>query len=89
MEFPQIMATVLERSLNAPLAIDPGSEQLLAELEGRVIAMNIESLDGHFYLLPHRDRVSIVVDHQWYLHEERRSGRNFQIMLPHMSGNIY
>ena len=63
MEFRQIMATVLERSLNATLAMDPGSVQLLAKLEGRVIAMNIESLDGSFYLLPHRDRVSIEIDH--------------------------
>ena len=63
MEFRHIMATVFERSLNATLAMDPGSVQLLAKLEGRVIAMNIESLDGRFYLLPHRDRVSIVVDH--------------------------
>ena len=63
MEFRQIMATVLERSLNATLAMDPGSVQLLAKLEGRVIAMNIESLDGSFYLLPNRDRVSIEIDH--------------------------
>ena len=63
MEFQQIMATVLERTLNATLAMDPGSVQLLAKLEGRVIAMNIESLDGIFYLLPHRDRVSIEIDH--------------------------
>ena len=63
MEFPQIMATVLERTLNATLAVDPGSARLLAKLEGRVVEMNIESLDGRFYLLPHRDRVSIVVDH--------------------------
>ena len=63
MEFPQIMATVLERSLNATLAMNPGSEQLLAKLKDRVIAINIESLDGRFYLLPQRDRVSIVVDH--------------------------
>lgn len=63
MEFRQIMATVFERSLNATLAMDPGSVQLLAKLEGRVIAMNIESLDGIFYLLPHRDRVSIEIDH--------------------------
>ena len=63
MEFPQIIATVLERSLNATLAMNPGSEQLLAKLKDRVIAINIESLDGRFYLLPHRDRVSIVVDH--------------------------
>ena len=63
MEFRQIMATVLERSLNATLAMDPGSVQLLAKLEGRVIAMNIESLDGIFYLLPHRGRVSIEIDH--------------------------
>ena len=63
MEFPQIMATVLERSLNATLAMNPGSEQLLAKLKDRVIAINIESLDGRFYLLPHRDRVSIEIDH--------------------------
>ena len=63
MEFRQIMATVLERSLNATLAMDPGSVHLLAKLEGRVIAMNIESLDEIFYLLPHRDRVSIEIDH--------------------------
>ncbi len=63
MAFQQIMATVLERALNATLATDPGSVQLLAKLEGRVIALNIESLDGRFYLLPHRDRVSIVVDY--------------------------
>ena len=63
MEIPQIMAMVLERTLNAMLAMDPGSVQLLAKLEGRVIAMNIESLDRRFYLLPDRDRVSIVVDH--------------------------
>ena len=63
MEFRQIMATVLERALNATLAMDPGSVQLLAKLEGRVIAMNIESLDGIFYLLPHRDRVSIEINH--------------------------
>ena len=63
MEFRQILATVFERSLNATLAMDPGSVQLLAKLEGRVIAMNIESLDGSFYLLPHGDRVSIEIDH--------------------------
>ena len=63
MAFQQIMATVLERALNATLAMDPGSVQLLAKLESRVIAMNIESLDGCFYLLPYKDRVSIVVDH--------------------------
>ena len=63
MEFRQIMATVFERSLNATLAMDPGSVQLLAKLEGKVIAMNIESLDGSFYLLPHGDRVSIEIDH--------------------------
>ena len=63
MKFPQIGATVLERALNATLAMDPDSVQLLAKLEGRVVEMNIESLDGRFYLLPHRDRVSIVVDH--------------------------
>ena len=63
MKFPQIVATVLERALNATLAMDPDSVQLLAKLEGRVVEMNIESLDGRFYLLPHRERVSIVVDH--------------------------
>ena len=63
MVFQQIMATVLERTLNATLAADPRSVQLLAKLEGRVIAMNIKSLDGRFYLLPYRDQVSIVVDH--------------------------
>ena len=63
MAFQHIMATVLERTLNATLAMDPVSVHLLVKLEGRVIAMNIESLDGRFYLLPHRDRVSIVVDH--------------------------
>jgi len=63
MEFRQIMATVLERTLNATLAMDPGSVQLLAKLEGRVIAMNIESIDGSFYLLPHRQGVSIEIDH--------------------------
>ena len=63
MEFRQIMATVLERTLNATLAMDPGSVQLLAKLEGKVIAMNIESIVGSFYLLPHRDRVSIEINH--------------------------
>ena len=63
MVFQQLMATVLERTLNATLAMDPWSVQLLAKLESRVIAMNIESLDGCFYLLPYKDRVSIVVDH--------------------------
>ena len=63
MEFRQIMATVLERTLNATLAMDPGSVQLLAKLEGRVIAMNIESIDGSFYLLPNRQGVSIEIDH--------------------------
>jgi len=63
MEFPHIMATVLERTLNATLALDPRSVQLFAKLEGRVIEMKLESLDRSFYLLPHRDRVSIVVDH--------------------------
>ena len=63
MEFRQIIATVLERTLNATLAMDPGSVQLLAKLEGRVIAMNIESIDGSFYLLPHRQGVSIEIDY--------------------------
>ena len=63
MVFQQIMAIVLERSLNATMAMDPGSVQLLAKLEGRVIAMDIESLDGRFYILPQTDRVSIMVDH--------------------------
>ena len=63
MEFRQIMATVLERTLNATLAMDPGSVQLLAKLEGKVIGMNIESIAGSFYLLPHRDRVSIEINH--------------------------
>jgi len=63
MEFRQIMATFLERTLNATLAMDPRSVQLLAKLEGKVIAMNIESIDGSFYLLPHRDRVSIEINH--------------------------
>ena len=63
MEFRQIMATVLERTLNATLAMDPGSVQLLAKLEGRVIAMNIESIDGSFYLLLHRQGVSIEIDY--------------------------
>ena len=63
MEFRQIIATVLERTLNATLAMDPGSVQLLAKLEGRVIAMNIESIDGSFYLLLHRQGVSIEIDH--------------------------
>ena len=63
MEFRQIMATVLERTLNATLAMDPVSVQLLAKLEGKVIAMNIESIDGSFYLLPQRDRVSIEINH--------------------------
>ena len=63
MEFPQIMATVVERTLNAKQAMDPESVKLLAKLEGRVIEIDIESLDGRFYLLPHRNRVSIVVDH--------------------------
>ena len=62
MEFRQIMATALERTLNATLAMDPGSVQLLAKLEGKVIAMNIESIDGSFNLLPHRDRVSIEIN---------------------------
>ena len=63
MEFRQIIATVLERTLNATLAMDPVSVQLLAKLEGRVIAMNIESIDGSFYLLPHRQGVSIEIDY--------------------------
>ena len=63
MKFPQIMATALESTLNVALTMDPRSVQLLAKLEDRVIAMNIESLGQLFYLLPPRDRVSIVVDH--------------------------
>ena len=63
MEFRQIIASVLERALNATLAMDPTSVQLLAKLDGRVIAMNIESIDGSFYLLPHRERVTIEIDH--------------------------
>ena len=63
MEFRQIIASVLERALNATLAMDPTSVQLLATLDGRVIAMNIESIDGSFYLLPHRERVTIEIDH--------------------------
>ena len=63
MEFRQIIASVLERALNATLAMDPASVQLLAKLDGRVIAMNIESIDGSFYLLPHRERVTIEIDH--------------------------
>ena len=63
MEFRQIIASVLERALNATLAMDPASVQLLAKLEGRVIAMNIESIDGSFYLLPHRQGVSIEIDY--------------------------
>ena len=43
--------------------MDPGSVQLLAKLEGRVIAMNIESIDGSFYLLPHSQGLSIEIDH--------------------------
>ena len=63
MEFRQIIASVLERALNATLATDPASVQLLAKLDGRVIAMNIESIDGSFYLLPHRERVTIEINH--------------------------
>ena len=63
MEFRQIIASVLERALNATLAMDPVSVQLLAKLDGRVIAMNIESIDGSFYLLPHRERVTIEINH--------------------------
>ena len=63
MEFRQIIASVLERALNATLAMDPTSVQLLAKLDGRVIAMNIESIDGSFYLLAHRERVTIEIDH--------------------------
>jgi len=63
MEFRQIIASVLERALNATLAMDPTSVQLLAKLDGRVIAMNIESIDGSFYLLPHRERVTIEINH--------------------------
>ena len=63
MEFRQIIASVLERALNATLAMDPTSVQLLAKLDGRVIAMNIESIDGNFYLLPHRERVTIEINH--------------------------
>ena len=63
MEFRQIIASVLERALNATLAMDPTSVQLLAKLDGRVIAMNIESIDGIFYLLPHRERVTIEINH--------------------------
>ncbi len=63
MEFRQIIASVLERALNATLAMDPASVQLLAKLDGRVIAMNIESIDGSFYLLPHRERVTIEINH--------------------------
>ena len=63
MAFRQIIASVLERALNATLAMDPASVQLLAKLDGRVIAMNIESIDGSFYLLPHRERVTIEINH--------------------------
>ena len=63
MEFRQIIASVLERALNATLAMDPASVQLLAKLDGRVIAMNIESIDGSFYLLPHRERVTMEINH--------------------------
>jgi len=63
MEFRQIIASVLERALNATLAMDPASVQLLAKLDGRVIAMNIESIDGSFYLLPHCERVTIEINH--------------------------
>ena len=63
MAFRQIIASVLERALNATLAMDPTSVQLLAKLDGRVIAMNIESIDGSFYLLPHRERVTIEINH--------------------------
>ena len=41
----------------------PAAVQLLAKLDGRVIAMNIESIDGSFYLLPHRERVTIEINH--------------------------
>lgn len=53
------VCSALERLVNTALVYDPASRQALAELEGRVLAVELSELKTTFYVVPRQDGLGI------------------------------
>lgn len=53
------LCAALESTINAALRYDPGSRQALGKLEGRVLAIEATQPNVNFFLLPHRDGLTV------------------------------
>src|SRR3989304_9475404 len=54
-----IVATTLESSLNRYLGLDPEGRRGFAELEGKVIAVELREFNRSIYIFPSADRIRI------------------------------
>mgnify|MGYP002713014026 FL=1 len=62
MSLPQLLIGSLEKAFNHYLSLDPRILPQLAELEGRVIAIELLGINETLYLFPDRDGVMILGD---------------------------
>ncbi len=59
---PQIITATIETAFNRLLALDPESATQLAEMEGRIICLQLDGLNIKLYLFPSADEVMILDD---------------------------
>lgn len=56
---PTVVSAALEAAINQVLQLDPDSVARLSALQGKVIAIELRSLDLAFYLIPQADRLNV------------------------------
>ena len=62
-ELELVLAELLERGLNAYLALDPAVLERLDGLAGRVIGIELEGLSRRLYLMPHGGGLQVMTDY--------------------------
>jgi len=58
-----LVAQVLEAAINKALAYDPGTEQALASLDTKVLALHVTAPDTHWFV--HIQNRSVAIYNQW------------------------
>jgi len=59
---PQIITATIETAFNRLLALDPETATQLAEMEGKIICLQLDGLSIKLYLFPSADEVMILDD---------------------------
>lgn len=62
MKVPEILIATIESAFNRLLSLDPEAATQLAELEGRIICLQLDGLNIHLYLFPSADDIMILDD---------------------------